>query len=141
MGLGKGEDGTDGMINSKEEIARWQKLYGAVTYQGAWNEHKVKSVSGSNNAGAWNSGTYHGPFEVPDPLPEGNPTLKLETEDAAHFMIRMVHQYPHEVTIYAGGPLTNLAQAVSIDHVPSFSTAREIGSQPRLQSCPETLQS
>jgi purine nucleosidase len=30
-------------------------------------------------------------------------------------MIRMVHQYPHEVTIYAGGPLTNLAQAVSLD--------------------------
>jgi purine nucleosidase len=30
-------------------------------------------------------------------------------------MIRMVHKYPHEVTIYAGGPLTNLAQAVSLD--------------------------
>jgi purine nucleosidase len=103
------------LINSKEEIARWQKLYGVVSYQGAWNEHKVRSVTGSNNAGAWNSGVYHGPFEVPNPLPEGNPTLKAETEDAAHFMIRMVHQYPHEVTIYAGGPLTNLAQAVSLD--------------------------
>jgi inosine-uridine nucleoside N-ribohydrolase len=30
-------------------------------------------------------------------------------------MISMVHQYPHEVTIYAAGPLTNLAQAVSLD--------------------------
>ena len=27
----------------------------------------------------------------------------------------MVHKYPHEVTIYAGGPLTNLAQAISLD--------------------------
>ena len=27
----------------------------------------------------------------------------------------MVHKYPHEVTIYAGGPLTNIAQALSID--------------------------
>jgi purine nucleosidase len=102
------------LINSKEEIARWQKLYGVVSYQGAWNEEKVRSSNGAANTGAWNSGLYHAPFEVPD-LPEGNPTLKAEEEDAAHFMIRMVHKYPHEVTIYAGGPLTNLAQAISID--------------------------
>jgi len=103
------------LINSKEEIARWEKLYGKVTYQGAWNEHKILGASSTANTGAWNSGIYHGPFEVPNPLPEGNPSLKAESEDAAHFMIRMVHQYPHEVTIYAGGPLTSLAQAVSLD--------------------------
>jgi inosine-uridine nucleoside N-ribohydrolase len=103
------------LINSKEEIQRWQKLYGVVSYQGAWNEHKIQSSTGSGLTGAWNSGAYHGPFEVPNPLPEGNPSLKPETEDAAHFMIRMVYQYPHEVTIYAGGPLTDLAQAVSLD--------------------------
>lgn len=85
------------LINSKEEIARWQKLYGAVSYQGAWN-----------------SKDYHGPFDVPN-LPEGNPTLKAQEEDAAHFIVRTLHQYPHEVTIYAGGPLTNLAQAISLD--------------------------
>jgi inosine-uridine nucleoside N-ribohydrolase len=107
------------LINSKEEIARWEKLYGAVSYQGAWNEHRIHSSTGSALSGAWNSGIYHGPFEVPNPLPEGNPELKPENEDAAHFMIRMVHQYPHEVTIYAGGPLTNLAQAVSLD--PKFA--------------------
>ena len=107
------------LINSKEEIKRWEKLYGVVSYQGAWNEHKIHSANGSVHTGAWNSGVYRGPFEVPNPLPEGNPTLKPETEDAAHFMIRMVHQYPHEVTIYVGGPLTNLAQAVSLD--PKFS--------------------
>ena len=27
----------------------------------------------------------------------------------------MVHKYPHEVTIYAGGPLTNLALAIALD--------------------------
>jgi len=107
------------LINSKEEIARWEKLYGAVSYQGAWNEHKIHSSTGSTLAGTWNSGVYHGPFEVPNPLPEGNPALRAESEDAAHFMIRMVHQYPHEVTIYAGGPLTNLAQAISLD--PKFA--------------------
>lgn len=107
------------LINSKEEIARWEKLYGKVTYQGAWNERRVRSSTGAGLTGAWNSGAYHGPYEVPNPLPEGNPVLKPQAEDAAHFMIRMVHQYPHEVTIYAGGPLTNLAQAISID--PKFA--------------------
>lgn len=100
------------LINSKEEITRWQRLYGAVTYQGAWNEHKVGAAT--SYTGAWNTGIYRGPFEVPD-LPEGNPALTPEQEDAAHFIIRMVHKYPHEVTIYAGGPLTNLAQAISLD--------------------------
>jgi purine nucleosidase len=103
------------LINSKEEIKRWEKLYGAVSYQGAWNEHKIRASSGAANTGTWNSGVYREPFEVPNPLPEGNPTLKPETEDAAHFLIRLVHQHPHEITIYAGGPLTNLAQAISLD--------------------------
>lgn len=103
------------LINSKEEMERWQKLYGAVTYQGAWNEHKIRAANGANNTGVWNSGVYRGPFDVPNPLPEGNPALKPESEDAAHFLIRMVHQYPHDVTIYAAGPLTNIAQAISLD--------------------------
>jgi inosine-uridine nucleoside N-ribohydrolase len=103
------------LINSKEEIKRWEKLYGTVSYQGAWNEHKIRSLSTSQHPGVWNSGVYREPFDVPNPLPEGNPTLKPESEDAAHFLIRMVHQYPHEVTIYAAGPLTNLAQAISLD--------------------------
>ena len=92
------------LINSKEEIARWSKLYGKIHYQGAWTK---------NGTGKFIR-EVHGPYELPD-LPEGNPTLKPETEDAAHFIIRMVHKYPHEVTIDAGGPLTNLALAVSID--------------------------
>ena len=111
------------LINSKEEIKRWEKLYGVVNYQGAWNEHKIRSSTGSTFTGAWNTGVYHEPFEVPNPLPEGNPTLKAESEDAAHFLIRMVRQYPHEVTIYAGGPLTNLAQAISLD--PKFAELAE----------------
>lgn len=102
------------LINSKEEIARWEKMYGAVTYQGAWNQHKIHAPAGTTYTGAWNSGSYRGPYDVPD-LPEGNPKLKAETEDAAHFIIRTVHQYPHQVTIYAGGPLTNIAQVVSLD--------------------------
>ena len=48
-------------------------------------------------------------------MPEGKPTAKPLDEDAAHFLVRMVRKFPHEVTIYAGGPMTNLALAISID--------------------------
>ena len=69
--------------------------------------------------GAWTEGpSYHAPFVVP-PLKEGEPTTKPLDEDAAHFLIRQVRAHPHEVTIYAGGPLTNIALAVSID--PEFA--------------------
>jgi purine nucleosidase len=93
------------LINREETIKRWEMLYGKVNYKGAWNRDPT---------GDGQRGRYHAPDEVPD-LPEGNPTTKAATEDAAHFIIRMVHKYPHEVTIYAGGPLTNLAQALSLD--------------------------
>jgi purine nucleosidase len=92
------------LINSKEFIARWETLYGKLVYQGAWNYAKRHPV--------------HGPSEIP-PMPEGAPTTKASAEDAAHFLLRLVHKYPHQVTIYEGGPLTNLALAQSID--PEFA--------------------
>ncbi|MGB9489836.1 MAG: nucleoside hydrolase [Terriglobales bacterium] len=74
--------------------------------------------------GAWTPRLYHPPREIP-PMPEGAPTTKPADEDAAHFLIRMVRKYPHEVTIYEGGPMTNLALAITID--PEFaSLAREL---------------
>jgi purine nucleosidase len=93
------------LINRMELIERWEQLYGKVNYQGAWNKRPL---------GDGIRGAFHGPYEVP-PLVEGNPTTKPVEEDAAHFIVRMVHKYPHEVTIYAGGPLTDIAQAISID--------------------------
>jgi purine nucleosidase len=98
------------LVNSKEFIARWETLYGKLVYQGAWNYASRHPV--------------HGPAEIP-PMPEGAPTTKASTEDAAHFLLRLVHKYPHQVTIYEGGPLTNLALAQSID--PEFaSLAKEL---------------
>ena len=88
------------LVSSKEYIARWETLYGKVVYQGAWNFAKGHAV--------------HGPYEIP-PLPEGAPSIKASNEDAAHFMVRMVHQYPHEVTVYAAGPMTDLALAIALD--------------------------
>jgi inosine-uridine nucleoside N-ribohydrolase len=85
------------LIRSREESQLWQQRYGKVAYAGAWDER-------------W----WHEASVVP-PLPEGQPTTGPADEDAAHFLIRMVHKYPHEVTIYEGGPMTNLALAISLD--------------------------
>src|SRR5580700_8295326 len=85
------------LVRRREESQIWQGRYGKVAYAGAWDDR-------------W----WHEPFVVPT-LPEGLPTTKPSDEGAAHFLIRMVHKYPHEVTIYEGGPMTNLAVATSID--------------------------
>jgi inosine-uridine nucleoside N-ribohydrolase len=85
------------LVRRRGEAQLWQELYGKVAYAGAWDDR-------------W----WHEPFVVPA-LPEGAPTTKPSDEDAAHFMVRMVRKYPHEVTIYEGGPMTNLALAISID--------------------------
>jgi purine nucleosidase len=88
------------LVNSKEYIAKWEKLYGKVIYQGAWNYTKRNPL--------------HGPYDIP-PMTEGAVTTKPSTEDAARFMVRMVNKYPHEVTIYAAGPMTDLALAIALD--------------------------
>jgi purine nucleosidase len=93
------------LVRRREEAQLWQERYGKVAYAGAWDDR-------------W----WHEPFVVPT-LPEGQPTTKAADEDAAHFLIRMVHKYPHEVTIYEGGPMTNLALAISID--PQFPELAE----------------
>ncbi len=68
--------------------------------------------------GAWTPKFYHPPDELGE-MPEGKPSTKPADEDGAHFLVRMVHKFPHEVTIYEGGPMTNLALAISID--PEFA--------------------
>jgi len=89
------------LVHTREETKSWQERYGKVSYMGAWDER-------------W----WHPPFVVPN-LPEGKPATKPASEDAAHFLVRMVHKYPHEVTIYGGGPMTNLALAITLD--PQFA--------------------
>ena len=85
------------LVRRKDETELWEQRYGSVTWLGAWTPR-----------------FYHPPDSLGD-MPEGKPTTKRSDEDAAHFLIRMVHKYPNEVTIYAGGPMTNLALAIAID--------------------------
>src|SRR5271154_4850808 len=89
------------LVRTREEALQWQERYGKASYAGAWDER-------------W----WHEPFIVPA-LSEGQPKIKPADEDAAHFLVRMVRKYPHEVTVYEGGPMTNLALAITLD--PEFS--------------------
>jgi inosine-uridine nucleoside N-ribohydrolase len=89
------------LVRRKEDTELWEQQYGAVSWVGAWTSRR-----------------YHPPDQLGE-MPEGKPTTKPLDEDAAHFLVRMVRKYPHEITVYEGGPMTNLALAISID--PEFA--------------------
>ena len=57
---------------------------------------------------------------------EGFPNTSFnDATNAANFMVEMVHQHPHQVSIFSAGALTNIALAVRMD--PSFaSMAKEL---------------
>jgi purine nucleosidase len=93
------------LVHRRKEAQLWQARYGRVAFAGAWDDR-------------W----WHEPDVIPK-LIEGEPHTKPAEEDAAHFLIRMVHKYPHEVTIYEGGPMTDLALANAID--PHFAELAE----------------
>ncbi len=85
------------LVNTREQAEAWEKQYGALSFMGAWTDR-----------------TYHPPDLIP-PMPEGEPRTKALNEFAPDFIIRMVHKYPGEVTIWAGGPMTNIALAIRKD--------------------------
>jgi len=89
------------LVRRKEETELWERQYGSVPWVGAWTPRR-----------------YHAADDLGE-MPEGRPTTKPAAEDAAHFLVRMVRKYPHEITIYEGGPMTNLALAIAID--PEFA--------------------
>jgi inosine-uridine nucleoside N-ribohydrolase len=92
------------LVRTEEELKIQQQLYGTFPWYGAWGD--LAAHTGRR--------PYHGPYVVPK-LQEGEPTTKPLEEDAAHFLVRQVRAHPHQVTIYAGGPLTNIALAIAID--------------------------
>jgi purine nucleosidase len=92
------------LIRTRENTKLWEQRFGRVFYSGAWDDR-------------W----WHEPSVVPK-LAEGEPSTKPSSEDAVRFLIRMVHKYPNEVTIYEGAPMTNLALAISLDpHFPEIA--------------------
>jgi len=108
------------LIRTERETELAEVLYGKTVWMGAWGQGPttLKETTKGVTPITPEHLAAHGPYVIP-PMPEGKPTIKPITEDAVHFLIREVHAHPHRVTIYAAGPLTNIALAVSID--PEFA--------------------
>jgi purine nucleosidase len=98
------------LLRTQEETRLMTPLVGQVAWLGAWGQKLA--TTGAPAA------PLPGPWDTP-PLQEGEPHTHPISEDAAHFMIREVRAHPHEVTIWAAGPLTDIAIALSID--PQFA--------------------
>ena len=78
------------LIRRKEETELWEQLYGSIRglARGPRSDTTLRI--------SWAKCRRESRHQALD-------------EDAAHFLLRMVRKYPHEVTIYEGGPMTNLA--------------------------------
>jgi purine nucleosidase len=105
------------LVRTQQETRLAETLNGKVAWLGAWGQGQTTLVETASGALVPVTPEHlhaHGPYAIP-PMLEGMPTLKAIDEDAAHFLVRQVRAHPHEVTIYAAGPMTNIALAISID--------------------------
>jgi inosine-uridine nucleoside N-ribohydrolase len=106
------------LVNSMESTKRWESLYGKLVYKGCFTEKWPDNGTNVTRL------AYHAPEIIP-PLAEGQPSTKPSPEMAAVFMIKKVHEFPGQVTIYAAGPMTDVAMAIRLD--PQFSSlAKEL---------------
>jgi len=102
------------LINTPARMAAWERMYGTLPWKGAWND-SVRPDSKPH---------VDAPYVIPA-SPAGAPVTKPAEGSAVAFLIEQVHRYPHQITIFEAGPMTNLAMAIRID--PSFaSLAKEL---------------
>lgn len=96
------------LINTAARTHAWEELYGTIPWKGAWNPVSMGA--------AFHPGD---PYKIVPGI-EGLPHTKPAAENAVDFMIQAVHAHPHQITIYAAGPLTDIALAIRLD--PEFAS-------------------
>lgn len=99
------------LLNTEKATERWEAMYGKLTWKGVWMKQWAEPTQQSTPP-------YYGPYDLTN-LPWGAPTTKASSQMAAVFLVEMVHKYPGQITIVAGGPMTNLALAQRLD--PEFA--------------------
>jgi purine nucleosidase len=92
------------LVRTAEETRLYDRLYGTPSFLGAY--------TAADAPVAWDK------VEAAN-VPEGMPATRVSEESAAEYMVRTVRAHPHQVTIVALGPLTNVALACRLD--PHFS--------------------
>ena len=95
------------LVNTRERMRHWEEAYGYIYWKGAWNDPSKFPRSHPDD-----------PYKIVPPL-DRMPLLKPAAGSAADYLIRAVHEHPHQITIFVGGPLTNVALAVGLD--PEFA--------------------
>ena len=95
------------LVNTADRTKAWEQFHGHFAWKGAWNEPTKDKAFHPDE-----------PFKIMK-LEEGLPSTKAQAENAVLFMIRMVHEHPHQVMIVEAGPMTNLALAIKLD--PDFA--------------------
>ncbi len=111
------------LVQSRETPVLLTKLYGGSRtdpFLGAYGEYSP------------------GP-DVVVPPPGGFAKIKPHAGHAALFIIKAIRDNPHEVTLYCGGALTNIALAISLDPgiVPLTKEIAFMGTSPEFQ--PKTV--
>jgi len=101
------------LVNTYERTKVWEQAYGKLPWKGAFNE-----------GGETNTNHPTDPYRIP-PNPAGTAKTPVTPGTAAAFLIAQAHRYPHQVTVIAAGPMTNIALAIRLD--PDFaSLARQL---------------
>ena len=100
-------------------------VYRGATYPLVRSKNRTLAMQRFDGRSAWLGAYGHGktgnggqPGAVGE-MPEGKPTIKADRLSAARFLVRAVRRHPGQVTVWAAGPLTNLALAQRMD--PGFA--------------------
>ncbi len=86
------------LLRTQAEMRDWEQQYGRMLWKGAWGDRRA--------------GAHADQPELIPTMPEERPSLRPATETAMAAMIRLVRAHPHQVTIIAAGPMTDLALAI-----------------------------